>query len=286
MKTFKKILKWLAAIVLLLVVAGFALYWIYLRPVMQKMEQTQWIPYDKDLTLVLGGGGNSGILVSDSLIVVIDTKMGEAAEDLAKKVKELAGKKPILVVNTHYHMDHSKGNVEYKGQTILAGGNYTKQLWIEKAGEETLPTQWLKDSMDIRMGDDTLTLFNLARNAHTESDVVAYLHRRKLLFGGDVILNGQVPALHGAADPQGYMDAFKELPQKFHIEKIVPGHGPVGGLEVIESFRHYFLDMETAAEDKSQKDALVAKYRDWTQVPIMMSPGATISKLEEKPLSK
>jgi glyoxylase-like metal-dependent hydrolase (beta-lactamase superfamily II) len=282
MKILKKTLKWLGIIILLLVSIGATLYMIYLRPFMQKMKQTTVVNYDKELTLVLGGGGNSGILISDSLVIVIDTKMDEAAEQLYKTVKELAGNKPILVVNTHYHPDHSTGNSFYTGQTIIAGGNYTKEFWIKNAGEKTLPTQWLKDRMDIKMGDDTVTLFNLAKNVHTASDIVVYLHRRKMLFGGDVILNKQAPAIMGVADPDGYLAAFDMLPKLFDIQKVVSGHGPIGGIEIIDNFRQYFLDMKTAANDASKKDELVAKYKDWGQIPIFMSPGATISTIKKK----
>src|ERR1700752_2382991 len=93
MKILKKTLKWLGIIVLLLVAIGATLYMIYLRPFMQKMKQTTVVNYDKELTIILGGGGNSGILISDSLVIVIDTKMDEAAEQLANTVKELAGNK-------------------------------------------------------------------------------------------------------------------------------------------------------------------------------------------------
>jgi glyoxylase-like metal-dependent hydrolase (beta-lactamase superfamily II) len=282
MKILKKTLKWLGIIILLLVAVGATLYMIYLRPFMQKMKQTTIVNYDKELTLVLGGGGNSGILVSDSLVIVIDTKMDEAAEQLFKTVKELAGNKPILVINTHYHPDHSTGNSFYTGQTIIAGGNYTKEFWVKEAGEKTLPTQWLQDRMDIKMGDDTVTLLNLAKNVHTASDIVVYLHKRKMLFGGDVILNKQAPAIMGVSDPDGYLMAFDMIPKQFDIQKIVPGHGAVGGIEVINDFKQYFIDMKTAATNQSKKDELVAKYKDWGQIPMFMSPGATISAIKKK----
>jgi len=284
MKILKKTLKWLGIIILLLVAIGATLYMIYLRPFMQKMKQTNVVNYDKELTLVLGGGGNSGILVSDSLVIVIDTKMDDAAEQLFKTVKELAGNKPILVVNTHYHPDHSTGNSFYTGQTIIAGGNYTKEFWIKNAGEKTLPTQWLKHRMDIKMGDDTVTLLNLAKPIHTASDIVVYLHKRKMLFGGDVILNKQAPAIFGVADsdPDGYLATFDMLPKLFDIQKVMPGHGPIGGIEIIDNFRQYFLDMKMAANDVSKKDELVAKYKDWGQIPFLMSPGATISAFKKK----
>ena len=278
----KKILKWVGVGILVLAAIGGALYMIYLRPFMQKMEQTNIIKYDTELTLVMGGGGNSGVLISDSLVIVIDTKQYEAAEQMAQMVKELAGNKPVLVVNTHYHPDHTKGNKFYKGQSIIAGGNYTKEFWIKNASEETLPTEWLKSKMDIKMGDDTVTLYNFGKNAHTASDVFVYLHKRKMLFGGDVILNKQAPVLFGTASADGYLEAFDALPKMFDIQKVVPGHGEIGGIEIISNFKQYFIDMETAATDDSKKDELVAKYKDWNQVPFLMSPGATISALKKK----
>ncbi len=286
MKTLKNILKWFGIVIVVLAAVAFTLYLIYLRPVMKHMEQTSIINYDKNLTIILGGGGNTGILVSDSLVIVIDSKMSDAAEQLSKTVKELAGSKPILVINTHVHKDHSEGNKYYQGQTILAGGNYTRENWIKDAGEETMPTQWVKGKMDIKMGDDTVTILNLDRYVHTASDVFVYLHRRKMLFGGDVVLNKQAPALIGAADPDGYVDTFDLLTRQFAIQKIVPGHGPMGGIEILDNFKQYFADMKTAADDDSKKEEMVAKYKDWTQVPFVMSPGGTISAIKKKAKSK
>ncbi|HSZ72714.1 MAG TPA: MBL fold metallo-hydrolase [Cytophagaceae bacterium] len=286
MKTLKKILKWIGIILLLLVAVGATLYTIYLRPVMEHMKKTEIVQYDKDLTLIMGGGGNSGILVSDSLVLVIDTKMDDAAEELYKKVRQLAGNRPIVVVNTHFHSDHLGGNKHFKGATILAGENYGKESWIKETSEDNMPTRWLKDQMDIKMGDDTATIYNIAKATHTASDVVVYLHKRKMLFAGDVILNQQVPALMGVADPDGYMNAFEVLPKKFDIQKIVPGHGPMGGMEVLDNFRQYFIDMKTAANDPEKKDELVAKYKNWIQVPLIMSPGKTISIYKEKASAK
>ena len=209
--------------------------------------------------------------------------MDKAADNFYKTVKEIAGNKPILVVNTHLHPDHNGGNKNYKGQTIIAGGNYTKEQWIKEAGAESLPTKWLKDKMDIPMGDDTATILNLAgkqtgvgKTIHTSSDVVVYLHRRKMLFAGDVILNKQAPVLLGDANPDGYIAAMDWLPKQFDIQKIVPGHGEIGGIEVLNNFRQYFIDMKTAAADASKEDELVAKYKDWRQIPRIMSPGATV----------
>ena len=282
MKKFKKVFKWVGIVILFIVIIAGSLYLIYLRPFMQKMKVITTINYDKELTLVIGGGGNSGILASDSLVIVIDTKMDDAAKDLHEKAKQIAGTKPILVINTHIHPDHTGGNKYFKGSTIIAGGNYSKEHWIKEDGEESLPTQWLKDRMNIPMGEDTVTVLNFSKNAHTESDVFVYLHKRKLLFGGDVILNKQNAIIMGKADPEGFLEAFDYLTKEFDIQHVVPGHGPFGGKEVITDFDQYFKDMKLAAQDDAQKDVLVAKYKDWTSIPLVMSPKATMKAFKNK----
>jgi glyoxylase-like metal-dependent hydrolase (beta-lactamase superfamily II) len=282
MQKFKKILKWMGvAILFLLLVAG-SLYMIYLRPAMERIKQSKTIKYDKELTLVIGGGGNTGLLVSDSLVLVMDTKMDESAKTLYNTAKQLAGNKPILVINTHMHSDHCEGNKLYKGQTIIAGGNYTKEFWIKEAGKESLPSQWLADTMDIKMGDETVTIINLGKNIHTPSDIIVYLHKRKMLFGGDIILNKQAPAILGSADPDAYLTALKWIQKQFDIEKVVPGHGDMGGIEIIQNFIQYFNDMKLAAKDESREEELISKYKDWNQIPLVMSPGATARAFKKK----
>ncbi|HSH67565.1 MAG TPA: MBL fold metallo-hydrolase [Bacteroidia bacterium] len=245
------------------------------------MKEETTIHYDRELTLVLGGGGNSGILTSDSLVMVIDTKMGDAAKHLYELVKKLAGDKPVLVINTHIHPDHTEGNKFYAGARIMAGGNYSPGVWIKEAGKEGMPTEWVTDKTSFMVGNEKITVMNLGRNVHTESDVIVYFHGRKLLFGGDVILNKQNAIIIGKGDPYGYLWAFDKISSEFEIEHIVPGHGYFGSEKILSDFYTYFKDMKLAAEDPTLKDTLIAKYQNWNCLPFFMSPEATIRSFKK-----
>jgi len=205
MKTVRKIAKWVGLIGLSLVAIVAVFYFVYVQPVLNKIEESRVVDYGKNLTIYEGGGGNSGVLISDSLVIVVDSKMGDGADALAATVKSIAGSRPILVVNTHYHIDHTQGNDLYAGHTIIAGAGYGPGTWVEEANEDDMPTRWLQNRMTIKMDDDTVTLLTLNMKAHTVGDVFVYLHNRKMLFGGDVILNGQVPSVANG-DPQGYLE--------------------------------------------------------------------------------
>lgn len=276
----KKILKWLVLVVGSLVLIVGVLYFIYVRPVISQIEQQRIVEIDPNLTIVEGGGGNSGIFVSDSLVLVIDSKMGEGAQQLRDRVSEVAGGKPVIVVNTHYHFDHSSGNHLYTGDRVMAGAGYKDGVWEQEGKPEDSPRQWLEGSIDIPMDDDTVTLWALGFVAHTPGDVVAYSHKRKMLFAGDLILHGQVPSVANGT-PQGYLDAFDLLQSKFDIQKIVPGHGATGGIEILETFRSYFNEMKMAAQNPGQADDLLAKYDGWIHVPFMMSSEQVIAGFKE-----
>jgi glyoxylase-like metal-dependent hydrolase (beta-lactamase superfamily II) len=267
------------------VIAVGIFFLMYIYPFMSAMKNTTTIQYDPKLTIVLGGGGNSGILVSDSAVLVIDTKQDDAAKALAETVKKLAGSKHIIVINTHVHPDHTGGNKYYEGQTIIAGGNYDKDFWIKQAGDKGVPNVWVKDSLVLKFGDEVVTILNLPWPAHTQSDIFVYLQNRKMLFGGDVILNHAAPAMFSTykADGYGYLKAFDYVTKRFDVQKVVPGHGPIGGIEVINNYRDFFIDMKVASLDAVKKDALIAKYKDWKQIPYLMSPIATEKYFEDNP---
>lgn len=280
----KRILIRIGLLLVVLAATAGVLYLIYLRPFMQQMMVMATTHPDAQLTLVTGGGGNSGILTSDSAVLVIDTKMDDGARAFYDTVKAIAGLRPITIVNTHIHSDHTKGNALYSGATILAGARYDQQQWISENGKENLPNVWVRDSLILHIGDETVTILNLGFDAHTQSDVVVYLHKRQVLFTGDLVLNQQAPALFSRyrATARGYLAAFDTLENRFIIRTIVPGHGPIGGPDLIDTYRSFFQDMYVAAVDHNKKPQLLTKYNTWRQIPFIMSPDATISYIRKE----
>ena len=281
MKKTKIFLKWFGIVLLVLASISAFMFFKYLKPFLDKMKHTEVIEIDKSLKIITGGGGNSGIFYGDSVLLVIDTKMDEAAINLYESVKPLISQQKLLAINTHWHPDHVGGNALFKGFKILAG-NYGKEAWIKEAKGETLPNDWIKDTLVLHVNDDTLIVFNLAKNVHTSNDVMIYAKRRQILFAGDVILNKQAPVLMGDADAEAYLTVMDDLLKAFEIKTIVPGHGSIGGPEVITSFKNYFNDMKLAATDPSKETQLIEKYKDWNQLPIFMSPSATIKHFKMK----
>lgn len=109
-----------------------------------------------------------------------------------------------------------------------------------------LPDITFDGQLTIRGRRRQVEIYSFA-NGHTDSDVVLYLPDDKVLFSGDLVFVKRHPFL-GDAYPDGWisnLDALSELP----IEKIVAGHGPIGGPEDIGLTRAYISQINQMVEE-------------------------------------
>ena len=274
----KKIFIGIGIAVLVVLISAVIIFY----PMIRFMTQKEIIQIDPNLTLVLGGGGNSGIVLGDSAVVVIDTKMMGRSEELYKLAKEKAGQKPIIVINTHYHKDHVSGNKFYKGSRIYIG-SYEKDFLQKNVDAENQPTDFVKDSLLIDLGNEKVHLYNIGQG-HTMNDLVVYLSNHRILFTGDLVFNRINPVLkkESGANVLRWIGLLDTILNRWGDSKIVPGHGQVGNKEIVASMRQYFVDMIAAVTDPSKMD----KYKDWMTMPNMASPEKTIEYIKGSEIKK
>lgn len=226
------------------------------------------VKIDPSLYVLPGEGGNSGVFIGDSAVLVIDTKMKQGAERFSRWVGDRAKNKKIIVVNTHIHKDHTGGNHYYTNAEIISG-DYGTQFWLANNAREDMPNQWLPDKLEINLGNEVAIIENIGQ-AHTFDDITVYLVKHKTLFTGDVVLNGYHPYLDEqvGANVDGYLAAMNNMLRDYDIKTVVPGHGDNGDRELITAFRQYFLDMKAVSEDPEQTDAIRKKYKDYLNIPV------------------
>src|SRR5579862_4450943 len=66
-----------------------------------------------NLYMLNGGGGTTGVFIGTRGVVVIDTKNPGWGQTILDKIKELTPKPVTMIINTHSHLDHVGGNVEF-----------------------------------------------------------------------------------------------------------------------------------------------------------------------------
>ena len=108
--------------------------------------------------------------------------------------------------------------------------------------------------------------------------MIVLLKNRKVVFTGDLVFYRVNPFLkkESGADVDKWIAALDKILKIPNVSLFVPGHGQNGDRSIVESMKTYFEDMKTAANDPSKEKTLKEKYKDWTEVPMMASPGITI----------
>lgn len=124
-----------------------------------------------------------------------------------------------------------------------------RHLWPDVEWGETpltLPTLTFRDELTLH-GEGLRTELLHVGPAHTANDIVAWVPERAVLFTGDVVWSGVTPyILMGSVT--GSLRALERL-RALGPAVVVPGHGPVGGPELIDATEAYLRLLQGLAED-------------------------------------
>ncbi len=92
-----------------------------------------------NIYMLEGQGGNIAASVGDDGIVIVDDQFAPLADKIQAALKDLKiTDKPVrFVINTHYHGDHTGGNVPFSnaGSMLIAQDNVRNQNGREACGE-------------------------------------------------------------------------------------------------------------------------------------------------------
>jgi cyclase len=204
---------------------------------------------------------NAGLVAGGTRSVLIDTAATEArARLLRSEVERVVPGGPDVVINTHFHGDHVFGNAVFGPESLVIAHQGThddmaeaglalRGLWPTVDWGDTglrLPDLTFRDSLTLRAGELTVELFRVGP-AHTADDVVAWVPEQRVLFTGDVAWSGVTPyVLMGSVG--GSLRALGQL-RALDPRIVVPGHGPVGGPEVLDGTEAYLRLLRDLAED-------------------------------------
>ncbi|WP_199923712.1 MBL fold metallo-hydrolase [Streptomyces cellulosae] len=90
--------------------------------------------------------------------------------------------------------------------------------------------------------------------AHTTNDSsLVWIPERRVLFAGDLLFNGGTPFLvQGSV--AGAISVLEDIVAPLGADIIVPGHGPVGGPQLIEDVLDYLRFVQATAREGRRRD--------------------------------
>jgi glyoxylase-like metal-dependent hydrolase (beta-lactamase superfamily II) len=184
-----------------------------------------------------GGGGNSGVIVGDKGVIVVDAKTTAAAgKELLDNIAKITPKPVTTVILTHSDGDHVNGLASFPaGITIVAHQNNKKEQEAALAAGGRgappaghLPTQSVsKNKEDLKIDGVKVELLHWAP-AHTSGDLVVFLPSEKIVFTGDIITTQPDALIHleKQGSSEGWVATAKGM-AALNADQFVPGHGDV-----------------------------------------------------------
>ncbi len=156
-------------------------------------------------------GANSGFVVGDDGVAVIDTFENEAAaKALMGQIHSLTHLPIKFVINTHYHLDHVAGNRVFAQHGAVIVGHHSVRAWIHTEnlkffGENIKPEEKIvvQNLLAPEVTYDTgVTLFLGSRRievtymqGHTGGDSVVSIPDAGIVFCGDLFWRRTLPNL-------------------------------------------------------------------------------------------
>ncbi len=254
------------------------------------------------------GFNNSGFISSgDGLIV--DTHYDLTTTQQQKDhIMSVMGKLPRYLVNTHHNGDHVYGNQLYADLEIIAHRKCAEEMQAEKdanlvqlfaglqaGGPEAIPPglRWFFDDVQEfdfqgidmtipnRLIDDRLELdlggtpceIIYAGPAHTSNDLIVHLPAQGIVFVSDIMFWKCTP-IGWAGSHEQWLKAI-DMIISFKPGIIVPGHGPLCGVNELLEFKGYLeyvygeskrlYDQGVTEPLEAAKQIDISKYREWTQ---------------------
>jgi cyclase len=204
--------------------------------------------------LLEGSGGNIGVSVGADGILIVDDEFAPLADKIRAALKTLGEGKLKFILNTHWHGDHTGGNAVFGPEApIVAQTNVRKRLAegmnipdrvVKPAPKEALPVITFDQSVSIHFNGEEIKVIHFPRG-HTDGDAVIFFTGSNVVHMGDDFFNGMFPFidLDSGGDVDGYVKNVGEVIAKLPAGvKIIPGHGPLAGVDDLKRFHRMLLE--------------------------------------------
>lgn len=210
-----------------------------------------------------GSGGNIGVSAGPDGMLIIDDQFAPLADKIKAALKSINSGQLKFLLNTHHHGDHTGGNEIFgKDTLIVAHTNVRKRL--ESKPKEAQPVVTYDKSISVHFNGEEVQAMYFA-NGHTDNDSIIYFTKSNVAHFGDTFSPGRFPFvdLSGGGDVEGLVSSLSEAIKRLPADvKVIPGHGPVLGLEDVKGYR----DMIADTADIVRKQMAAGKTMDQIKV--------------------
>jgi glyoxylase-like metal-dependent hydrolase (beta-lactamase superfamily II) len=213
--------------------------------------------------LLQGVGGNVVCQIGPDGKLVIDSQISTGTPHLLDALGKLDEHHLKLLINTHWHFDHTDGNaaLHLEGAFILAHDNTRARLQkpqvmqvyeahFPAAPDAGLPQETFAETETLWVNNDQADLVHTPE-AHTDSDIFVHFNRGNVIHTGDLWFNGMYPLIDTGSGGtiNGMIRGVDQVLQLADDRtKIVPGHGALGDKAALQRYREMLVTVADRVE--------------------------------------
>ncbi|SEC54202.1 Glyoxylase, beta-lactamase superfamily II [Streptomyces sp. 3213] len=245
---------------------------------------------------------NIGVIGGRDAVLVVETGLGPRnAEKVLEFASEYARGRRLYLTTTHFHPEHAFGARAFAGEaTFLVNRAQAEDLKVKGAGYLDMfrglgepvarqlegvvlpePDLVYDEAYDLELGGRVVQLRATGR-AHTRGDQVIRVPDAGVLFTGDLVEAGQFaifpwfPPYDTDVSGTRWLALMERLAGE-GARVVVPGHGAVGGPELLADVRDYLrllrdetwvrrdsaMSKETIVEEV--RALMIQRHPEWTE---------------------
>jgi glyoxylase-like metal-dependent hydrolase (beta-lactamase superfamily II) len=219
-------------------VAGVALRRVPLlgQAAQQPPAVTKFEDVRRNVGIFTGRGGTIGWLVAPDGALAVDAQFPDTAQACVDGLKAKSPKGIDMLINTHYHADHTAGNVAFRPvvKTIVQQERCATlhKDTTEKAGtaaQQAYADVTFGESWSRTLGDEHIWA-NYYGPGHTGGDAAIFFEKANVVHMGDLMFNRVHPRVDrpSGASIKNWISVLEKVAKQHNDATFVFGHSKAG----------------------------------------------------------
>ena len=209
-------------------------------------------PVRDNIYMLQGSGGSIGLSIGNDGTLIVDDQFAPLTNKIAAAIAELTDRPVNIVVNSHFHYDHTDGNENFgrAGAYIVAHDNSRKRMEstqvlagsgrVQEAYDTVgLPKITFFDSMRFYFNGNAVDIVKTG-NGHTDGDAQIYFREANVIHTGDMFVRYGLPFIDqsNGGTMDGMIDALMNIASLIDDDTIIiPGHGQLSSRDDLLDYR-------------------------------------------------
>lgn len=281
-----------------------SLFFLFFLLIFQISFSMELIKVKENIFMVKGTSGlpskeNKGFIsnayavkTKEGWVVIDSLSTPELSKEFISLLKKKYNQPVKYLVITHYHLDHYFGASEFKKEkAVIVAHENLKNLYEEgyldtylenikklfgdifKNVKLTKPDVTVKDRYSFKLGEKNFVILSMTP-AHTNTDIVVYLPKEKVLFAGDLVYKNRIPFVGDSfSNSKNWLNVLEKM-KKMDIDVILAGHNePLDKSAIDFTYRYISFLREEISKMKDEDieyDKIKEKLQntEWSRYPM------------------